>query len=186
MTTVGKILAQLPGSVFGRPRGDRIGAFALMLGVTLGGALVAVSAHAADPDPCGTDMVCASNPKSVVKALQAAGMGARLTKSDSTGDPLIGSGVAGYAYSVQFLECEKHERCGSLIFAALPAVQNPTLDLANKMNSNLRFITAAVVEKALLVTMSVSTTGGLNQKNFLDVLSDWSSALQGVDRFLKK
>lgn len=54
------------------------------------------------------------------------------------------------------------------------------------MNSNLRFITAAVVEKALLVTMSVSTTGGLNQKNFLDVLSDWSSALQGVDRFLKK
>jgi hypothetical protein len=57
-------------------------------------------------------------------------------------------------------------------------VEKPTLELANKLNNTVRFLTASVVEdKSLLATMDVSTVGGLNQKNFAYVRAQWSAAV---------
>lgn len=160
---------------------SRLGALAAL-------ALFAGPALAADPDPCGAGMVCASNPESIVKAMQAAGFQAQLGKSGQTGNPKIESAASGYKYTIYFYECEKNVRCGSLQFQISFADDGSnTLELANKWNSTKRFLQMAVDEdKSLSVSMDVATIGGLNQKNFADVLDWWAVMLGELSKFFEK
>jgi hypothetical protein len=160
--------------------------------VALGG-LVTVAAFwappalASDPDPCGVNLVCASSPPSIVKALQAAGYQASLGKSEKTGNPKIDSAASGYKFTVFFYECEKAVKCGSIQFQVSFADDGTnTAVLANKWNSTKRFLQMSVDDdKALAASMDVATIGGLNQKNFADVLDWWSTMLGELNKFFK-
>jgi hypothetical protein len=153
-----------------------------------GGALFAVPALAVDPDPCGANMVCASNPQTIVDALQSAGYKAKLGKSDTTGNPRIESAASGYNFNVYFYECEKNAKCGSIQFLITFADDGTnTAELANKWNNAKRFLQMSVDDdKSLAVSMDVSTLGGLNQKNFADVIDWWSVMLGELAKFFKE
>ena len=146
-----------------------------------------VPASASDPDPCGANMVCASSPSSIVKALQAAGYQAALGKSEKTGNPKIDSAASGYKFTIYFYECEQNVKCGSLQFLISFADDGAnTPELANKWNKAKRFIQMSVDDdKSLGASMDVATIGGLNQKNFADVLDWWATMLGELNKFFK-
>jgi hypothetical protein len=157
------------------------------LGVAAAGLWWAAPALASDPDPCGANMVCASNPASIVKALQAAGYQASLGKSEKTGNPRISSAASGYKFNIFFYECEQGAKCGSLQFQVSFADDGAnTPELANKWNSAKRFLQMSVDDdKSLAASMDVGTIGGLNQKNFADVLDWWATMLGELNKFFK-
>lgn len=143
------------------------------------GMAVAAPAVAADNAACGAGMVCASNPQTIVAALQKAGYTAELTKDD-TGDPMINSAASGYKFSVMFYGCEKAAKCDSVQFqASFDANDSVTADYVNKWNRDKRFMQASVNdEKEMQLRYDVATIGGVNATNFKDVL-DWWSAMLG-------
>jgi len=62
-----------------------------------------------------------------------------------------------------------------------------TPELANKWNTKKRFLQMSVDDdKSLAVSMDVSTIGGLNIKNFADVIDWWSVMLGELNKFFKE
>lgn len=147
-------------------------------------AVTAAPAAAEDSDPCPAELVCASNPKSVVDAFREAGYKAKL-QIDTEGDPLIESAAAGYNFDTLFYGCVETKACDSLQFR-VTFVKEPenTFELANKWNVRRRFSQMSVSEDGrLLVNWDVATIGGLNKKNFADVLATWESILGQLGKF---
>lgn len=126
-------------------------------------------------------------PASVVKAFQAERYKALLGKSGATGNPRIESAASGYKFFL-FHECEKGVKCGSLQLQLSFADDGKnTPALANKWNNAKRFLQMSVDnDKSLAVAMDVAMIGGLNQKNFVDVLDWWSTMLDELNKFFKE
>jgi hypothetical protein len=148
---------------------------------------VAGSAQASDTDPCGTSMICASSPKTIVDAIQKAGYKAALDKDDD-GDPMIESAANGYDFTIYFYECEKAKDCASLQFVASfedDGANNAAL--ANAWNHKKRFIQMSVDDDGSLnARYDISTLGGLNQKNFADVVDWWAHMLGELGQFFRE
>src|SRR3546814_1106778 len=112
----------------------------IIVAASLWMAALATPGLAADREACGAGLVCASDPQTVVKALQAAGYKALLSKSKQTGNPKIESAASGYDYSIFFYECEQTLHCGSLQFqVSFEDDGGNTPELANKWNKDKRF-----------------------------------------------
>jgi hypothetical protein len=160
--------------------------------IWLAGALAlgswAAAGQAADKEACGKDLVCASAPQTIVAALQKAGYKASLSKSKSTGNPMIESAAAGYDYRIFFYECEDNAHCASIQFAISFADDGTnTPELANLWNKDKRFSQMSVDEdKSLNFSYDVTTYGGLNQRNFADVIDWWATMLGQVSQFFKQ
>jgi hypothetical protein len=152
-------------------------------------AVLCLSAPAAaeDAKPCGAAMICASDPATVMAAMEKAGLKPKLTK-DGEGDPLIESDEASYHFDVYFYGCAANKKCDSLRFESLfeKAPEN-TPEFVNKWNSKKRFLQAYVrSDGQLAVAYDVATIGGLNAANFADVLDWWSSQLSELATFFKE
>ena len=142
---------------------------------------------AEDTKPCGAGLVCASNPQTVVAAMEKAGLKPKLSK-DTDGDPMIESDESTYHFEVFFYGCEAHKNCDSLRFESLfeKAPEN-TPEFVNKWNSKKRFLQASVrADGQLGVAYDVATIGGLTPANFGDVLDWWNSALNELSTFFKE
>lgn len=95
-------------------------------------AFAALVASTAANAACPANMVCASEPQTVVAALTTAGYKAKLGK-DSTGDPTIESAASGYDFDVMFYGCKQGKDCVSLQFrAGWKADDAHTPEYANK------------------------------------------------------
>jgi hypothetical protein len=160
----------------------------IMLGlIGLGLGVASASASAADKQPCGKALVCANAPETVVKAVQDAGFRA-LLKQDATGDPLITSAASGYDFEIFFYECEEGKNCASLQFSTSFADDGKnTAELANLWNRQKRFSQMAVGENgSLVLTYDVTTFGGLNERNFADVVDWWQTMLGALNAFFRQ
>jgi hypothetical protein len=157
--------------------------FAAGVGVLL--AATSSPAQAKDDQPCAPNMVCASDPTTIISALQKAGYKAKLTK-DAVGDPEIDSAASGYSYSIYFYDCVDHKQCAAIQFyASFEADPIYTEAFANKWNTDNRFLRARVgAKKELIFDHDVSTIGGLNQTNFADLLGWMESSLSEVNSYL--
>ncbi|MBX3564776.1 MAG: YbjN domain-containing protein [Sphingomonas sp.] len=150
--------------------------------------LLAAPAFAQDRAACGAGQVCASNPASVVAAMEKANLKPKLGK-DASGDPLIESeGASAYHFDVHFYGCEKGRNCDSLRFEVIfEKDASATPALANRWNAAHRFIQAAVKDDGRFVmSYDVPTIGGMNPRNFADVLDWWSSMLGEAGDFFTK
>lgn len=165
-----------------------------MIGKTLLAAGMAVlalaapsAAGAADKETCGAGMICASDPKTIADALMAAGYKAKIGK-DSQGDPQIESAASGYNFTVYFYDCEEAKNCAAIQFqVSFSDDGKNTVELANNWNRSKRFMQMAVQEdKGLRVCYDLTTVGGLNQKNFADVVDWWSVMLSELNVFFKE
>lgn len=144
-------------------------------------------ASAKDADPCKPDLICASNPQTIVAALQAEGYKAKLDV-DSGGDPDIVSAASGYNFDIFFYGCVEHKQCDSLQFQIVFA-KDPgnTLALVNKWNLGHRFGQMALKDSGQIVmNYDLSTIGGLNKTNFADALDWWTTILGDANQFFAK
>ena len=146
---------------------------------------VAASANAADKELCAPNMVCASAPQSVINALQKIGYKAVLTRSDTTGNPMIESEANGQGFHIFFYECEDRKSCASLQFnLAFAGEEANTPQLANLWNKKMRFMQMSVDDQKILsVSYDLSTIGGLNGENFADVAQWWVRMLRELHTF---
>lgn len=148
---------------------------------------LATPASAEDTKACGAGLICASNPQTVMAALEKAGLKPTLTK-DGEGDPLIESDESTYHFDVYFYGCKDNRNCDSLRFEVLfeKAPEN-TPALADKWNSKNRFLQASVRnDQQFAVAYDLATIGGLNAANFGDVIDWWNSQLGEVATFFKE
>lgn len=155
--------------------------------IALGLGVTAAAASASDTDPCGAGMVCASSPETVVKAVQEAGFRAVL-KKDNSGDPMITSAASGYDFNIFFYGCEDGKNCSSLQFSTSFADDGKnTTELANLWNRQRRFSQMAIGEDGSLdLTYDVTTFGGLNERNFADVVDWWQTMLGALNAFFRQ
>jgi len=148
----------------------------------------ALPAAAQDRAPCGKELVCASDPGSVLQAMQAARLKARLA-TDESGDPMIEVTGQPYRFDVYFYGCEGHRNCDSLRFE-LSFAKDPeaTVALANKWNAAHRFMMAAVKDNGnFVLSYDIGMIGGTTRRNFADTLDWWSSMLgEAADFFAKE
>jgi Putative bacterial sensory transduction regulator len=156
-----------------------------VIGLSLFLATTTTSASAKDTDACAKGMVCASDPKSVVQALQDEGFKAKL-ETGSDGDPKISSSASGYNFTVHFYGCEKGAQCDSLQFyLGFKSEDDNTPAYANAWNVKKRFITmSAEDDKSLNMRYDVTTAGGLTKRNFADVVDWWTVMLDDFDTFV--
>lgn len=158
------------------------------IGCALAIGVGASAAQAADTAPCAANMVCASAPQTVVAALQAAGYKGTLTKSETTGNPMIESAASGYNYRIYFYECEANKACASIQFRINFSDDGGNSQyLANLWNLEKRFSQMSFdpEDKSLSFSYDVTTVGGLNQKNFADVIDWWATMLGQLNAFFK-
>lgn len=150
-------------------------------------ALVAGAAQAADNEPCGTGLICANAPQTIVDAMQKAGYKAVLGK-DRAGDPMIESAANGYNFSIFFYECVDNKACGSLQFLAhFEASDEHTPAYANLWNRTKRFSQMSIeADKSISFRYDISTYGGLNARNFADQIDWWDSMLGELAVFFKE
>ncbi|MBO9713818.1 YbjN domain-containing protein [Sphingomonas sp.] len=144
-------------------------------------------AKAQDRDPCKPGMVCASAPDTVIAAMERAGLKPKRT-ADDQGDPMLESDEAAFHFDVYFYGCEQHKNCDSLRFEVMfrQGSENTTV-LVNKWNAQSRFLSTAVRPNGTLVaSYDVATIGGLNERNFADVLDWWKSELEELGLFFQK
>ena len=133
-------------------------------------------------------MICASNPQSMVTAIQGMGYKAVLTK-DSGGDPQITSSASGYNYDIFFYDCKNNVNCTSVQFQIVFSKDSVnSADLANEWNSKQRLGSMHFNKEkgTLVIQYDISTVGGINQKNFADVVSWWDSTLGEAAKFFKE
>lgn len=145
---------------------------------------IGTSASAKDTDPCGEGMVCATSPDTVMKAFERLELPATLGE-DSRGDPMVSSEYEGWKYQVYFYDCEESIHCASVQFSvSFSADESNTIELANKWNSEKRVAQMAILEDGTLAARyDVSTVGGLNEKNFDDVVTWWLSTMDTMSEF---
>lgn len=148
--------------------------------------LFATPAFAEDTSVCGAGMVCANKPQTIVAALQAAGFRAQLT-TDSVKDPFIKSAASGYNFDIYFYGCAKNVNCENIQFRVSYAKDSTnTVELANEWNTNKRFGQAYIEgDGSFTVDFDVTMVGGLNAKNFADVLDRWNNTLGTLSQFWK-
>ncbi len=163
----------------------RFKTFICLIGLGLFGGSAAMAQETAGACPQGT--ICAADPQTVVNAMQEAGYKAKLTASKTSGNPLINSAAAGYNFEVQFFNCTIMTACKSLAFLiSFDDDGTNTPELANQWNDVNRFSTMSVSsDKNLILAYDVSTVGGLNSRNFEDLLDTWNSTLGEVSKFFK-
>lgn len=149
--------------------------------------LAAGAVQAQDRDPCGAGLVCASDPDSVMRAMEKAGLKPKKSV-DNQGDPMIESAEAAYHFDVYFYGCEQHKNCDSLRFqVAFTKEAENTTELANKWNAAKRFLQASVpADGRFVVAYDVATIGGVNERNFADILDWWQSMLGELGEFFQK
>jgi hypothetical protein len=142
---------------------------------------------AEDTTPCGTGLVCASDPQTVVAAMEKAKFAPKLGK-DNDDDPMIESEDGVYQFEVYFYGCKEHAKCDSLRFeSTFEKAPENTPEFANKWNAKKRFLQAYIRPNGeFTVAYDVTTSGGLNQANFADVLDWWNSQLEELSDFFKE
>lgn len=137
------------------------------------------TAPAATPTaPVADGLIVASDPQGVASAMQGLGYKATLG-TDSAGDPTITGDIDGVSYNVYFYGCQENANCQWLIFSAgydLPNGSTPQVISDWNMN-NLVGQAYLDSEQDPFINYFVTTTGGLTQENFADVVDWWKVAM---------
>ena len=133
--------------------------------------------------PASAQNVRASDPQTIVQALQGAGFKAELRK-DGEGDPMIVSASSGSEFRVIFYGCTANKNCATIQFLSGYEVKTPvTLAKINEWNKTKRFARAFLDNEGdPIILMDVDLDdGGLSKALFIDNLEFWVSLLNGFE-----
>ncbi|CAN5308228.1 hypothetical protein BH09PSE3_BH09PSE3_09300 [soil metagenome] len=151
-----------------------------MIWTTLAASAVLASAAQAQ-------LVSATTPATIVRALQGAGYKADLGK-DSTGDPVISSSSSGTGFAIYFYGCAKSVACKTVQFSASYENVTPPATLAriNEWNRDKRWGQAYLTDAdTLRVQMDVDLEqGGMSNALFVDNLEYWVTTMAAFEKFI--
>ncbi len=124
------------------------------------------------------DLVEATNPQSVVAALQAGGYKAVLAK-DANEDPRIESASSGAKFIINFYGCQNHLKCTSLTFFAGWTGLNVSMNQMNEWNKIRRFSRAYIDNDGdpILEFDIDLDDGGMSQELFINNVEYWDTSL---------
>lgn len=128
--------------------------------------------------PAAAQTVQATQPETIIRALQDAGYRATLSK-DNDGDPLIKSGAAGVDFSVLFYNCTANKDCKTVQFYAGFVKKGLTLETMNQWNASHRFARAYIGDdKDPRIEMDLDLDdGGISAALFKANIATWESLL---------
>ena len=130
-------------------------------------------------------MVRATDPQSVVAALQSGGYKADLGK-DSTGDPRIRSAASGSNFVVTFYGCKDNTNCKTVTFYAGWTGTNTSLNQINEWNKSKRF-SRVYIDKDGDPVMEFDIDlddGGMSQALFIDNVQFWEIAISAFKKHI--
>ena len=144
--------------------------------------LVSTAAYTAQAHP---DQVEASNPQSVVAALQAGGYKAVLAK-DAAEDPRIESASSGAKFIINFYGCKDHKNCNSLTFFAGWTGLDVSMNQMNEWNKIRRFSRAYIDNDGdpILEFDIDLDDGGMSQELFINNVEYWDTSLAGFKQHI--
>jgi hypothetical protein len=134
------------------------------------------------------ETITASDPQSVVRAMQAAGYQAKL-EVDKVGDPMIKSSSSGTGFGVYFYNCTDHKNCASIQFQTgfdTDPGKAPSLEVINKWNTTKRY-TAAYLDDEGDPGLSMDVNldkGGISSDLFVDDLEVWTSLVSDYEKHI--
>ncbi len=146
-------------------------------------ALAVVSPVRAQEVGCGEGMVCAADPPTLIRVLEAGGYKAQWLRSRITENPMISSAANGYAFDIYFYGCAQHADCTSISFSTtFRKSATSSAELANDWNRRNRFGQMVYDPDSGMMSLAydVTTKGGLTAANFADVLDWWVSTLASL------
>jgi hypothetical protein len=149
-------------------------------------ALVAAAVMAAPLPAAAASMVTATDPQSLVKAMQAAGYQANLT-TDKQGDPKIDTGVSGTRFAIYFYGCKDNKNCRTVTFSTGYNLDNSaTLEQINEWNQAQRFGRAYIDDEGdPILEMDLDLEdGGVTPALFIDNIEYWESALENFEKHI--
>ncbi len=125
--------------------------------------------------PAQEQRVDATDPNSVVAALQAKGYQAQL--GSTGGEPSISSGAGGVQFKIFFENCTNSKACTTVAFVTGFTDLEATLDQLNEWNRTSRFAHAYIDrENDPVLRMDVDLDhGGIPRQNFNEYLDIWGS-----------
>ena len=148
-------------------------------------AVAALAAMAALAMPAPAQTVTATDPNTVVQALQAGGYAARLTR-DEYGNPQIDSASSGSNFSVFFFDCTDGRDCGAIQFHASYELDPPPADRMAEWNRTKRYARGfisqdnwATAEMDVLIE-----PGGISRELFLDNLELWTTLMSQFEEHI--
>jgi hypothetical protein len=146
--------------------------------VRLSASIALCAAALALPNAVSATEVQASDPQSVVAALQQAGYRAQLSVDD-VGDPLILSSESGTTFRVFFYNCTDNVDCRTIQFYVGFSDTDATLESVNAWNRDNRFGRAYLGDDGVVrLEMDVDLDdGGMSQLLFEDNVQFWASAM---------
>ena len=136
--------------------------------------------------PAGAQTVAASNPATIVQALQSAGFSAALGR-DERGDPKIDTAVGGTNIVVYFFDCDGGRACRAVQFHSSYAMQAPPLETMNRWNRDTRYARAFVTadgNPALEMDVNLDAAGGMSRRLFLDNLELFAALVPDFERLI--
>jgi Putative bacterial sensory transduction regulator len=131
------------------------------------------------------EAVSATNPQSIVNAMQSAGYKATLGK-DNTGDPMIDSSSGGSKFTLFFFGCTKNVDCRTVQFFAGYTDRKPTLSMMNDWNAKKRFARGYIADSgAARIEMDLDLDdGGMSTKLFEDNLEFWVTVMAAFEKHI--
>lgn len=129
--------------------------------------------------------VTATDPQSIIAALQAGGYKAVLGK-DGSGDPRIESAASGAKFVVTFYGCTKNVACKTVTLYAGWSGGKATSEQINEWNKNRRFSRAYIDKDGdPVIEFDIDLDdGGMSQALFIDNVQFWESAIGGFKKHL--
>ena len=136
--------------------------------------------------PAQAQTVLATNPMSVVQALQSAGYPATLGR-DENGDPKIDTSAGGTSFIVFFFDCTNGRDCRAVQFHSSYEGQAPPLETMNRWNRDYRYTRAFVTAEgnpALELDINLDAAGGMSRRLFVDSLNLYVGLLPQFERLI--
>lgn len=140
----------------------------------------------AAPAALNAQTISAADPQSIVRAMQAAGYRAELTR-DPQGDPLIRSSTAAANFSIFFYGCTKGASCSAVQFYA-GWQDKASLNAINEWNRKHRYGRAYLDDQGEAnIEYDVNMGGApFAQALFKSNLEAWELVLQAFTKFLNE
>ena len=138
--------------------------------------------------PAIAQQVTASNPQTIIDAMQAEGYQAKVG-TDKEGDPMVSGKSSGSSFDIYFYGCEKHSNCTSIQFVTyyeMSENDRPSLQKLNDWNAKERFASASLdSDKDPWLRMDVYTgPGGISMAAFRGNLDLWTSQMADFEKLI--
>lgn len=136
--------------------------------------------------PVQAQTVVATNPGTIIQALQSAGYRAVLGR-DEQGNPKIDTTAGGTNFVVYFFDCTNGRDCRAIQFHSSYETTAPALETVNRWNRDYRYARAFVTadnNPALELDINLDAGGGMSRRLFLDNLDLYVSLLPQFERLI--